>query len=284
MNDAAHAEWIVETSDATFERDVIERSKEKPVVLDFWATWCQPCLMLKPMLEQLAEEYQGRFVLVKAEQESNYQTIAAFRVDAFPTVFGVVDGQPVDFFRGLLRPPQLRQWIDRLLEAAEVAHAGRLEDTDPAAAEAEYREGLQESPDDERLLIGLARVLLKLGKRDESRENIAKLEARGYLEPEAEKVKAALDLSKQERVDINELRQRVSANPGDYAARVALAKALAAQSYYEEALETSLEVVEEDRAGEGEAARKLMLEIFQVLPDDSPLRATYQRKLSAALY
>jgi putative thioredoxin len=284
MNDTTHPEWIVETSDATFEQDVIERSKKTPVVLDFWATWCQPCLMLKPVLEQLADEYQGRFVLVKAEQQSNQKALAEFRIEAFPTVFGVVGGQPVDYFLGLMRPAQLRQWIDRLLQSSGMLEAQQLEETDPFAAEAAYRRALAELPQDERLQIGLARVLLNQGKRDECRQLINHLETRGYLEPEAERIKAALDLTDVTGVNVADLRQRVKSNPKDYAARMELARALAAQSRYEEALAAALDVVEQDLGGAGDDARKLMIEIFQVLPDGSPLKTTYQRKLSAALY
>jgi putative thioredoxin len=284
MNDTPHSAWIIETSDATFEQDVIERSQKTPVVLDFWATWCQPCLMLKPVLEQLADEYQGRFVLVKAEQQSNQKALAEFRIEAFPTVFGVVGGQPVDYFVGLFRPAQLRQWIDRLLQSSELVQAQQLEETDPAAAEAEYRRALAESPGNEQLQIGLARVLLNQGNQDESRRIIEQLEARGFLEPDAEKIKATLDLTGAKGRDVRELREQVKNSPDNYAARVELARALAAQSQYEEALATSLEVVERDLGGAGDDARKLMLEIFQVLPDGAPLKTTYQRKLSAALY
>jgi len=284
MSEPAHPNWIVETSDAAFEQDVIERSKQAPVVLDFWATWCQPCLMLKPVLEDLANEYQGRFVLVEAEQQSNGQALKDFNVEAYPTVFGIVNGEPVDYFMGLMRPPQLRQWIDRLLALGERARPQQLEETDPAAAEAEYRKLLESSPDDEGLQIALARVLLKLDKSDEVRQILSNLEERGYLEPEAEKVKAALDLSAKDGADVDELRREAEANPGDYSRKVKLAEGLAAQSQYEEALAVCLAAVEEDRAGAGESARKLMLEIFQVLPADSSLKTMYQRRLSAALY
>jgi RNA-directed DNA polymerase len=183
MAEATHPDWIIETSDATFEQDVIERSKQTPVVLDFWATWCQPCLMLKPVLEQLANEYQGRFVLAKAEQESNMQTLRSFNVEAFPTVFGVVGGEPVDYFVGLMRPEQLRGWIDRLLQVGEATHTQQLEETDPPAAEAEYRKMLEASPDDDGLQIGLARVLLAQGKSEECRQILQRLEERGFLAP-----------------------------------------------------------------------------------------------------
>ncbi|MBW3600409.1 MAG: tetratricopeptide repeat protein [Planctomycetes bacterium] len=284
MAEAAHSEWIIDTADETFEQDVIERSKQTPVVLDFWATWCQPCLMLKPVLEQMAQEYQGRFVLAKAEQQSNDRALKDFNVEAFPTVFGVVNGEPVDYFMGLMRPEQLRGWIDRLLQLGEAATAQHLEEADPLAAEAEYRKMLEAAPDDDRLQIGLARVLLAQGKTEECRQILRTLEERGFLEPEAEKLKATLDLSAKEGADVEKLRQQAEANPNDYAQKVKLAEAIAAQSQYEEALDLCLEVVEEDRAGAGESARKLMVEIFQVLPADSSLKTTYQRRLSAALY
>jgi putative thioredoxin len=239
--------------------------------------------MLKPMLEQLANEYAGRFVLVKAEQQACMGALQEFRVEAFPTVFALVGGQPVDYFVGLMRPPQLRQWVDRLLEYAEVQQLERLEESDPAAAEAEYRKRLQSAPEEERLLIGLARVLLNQDQREESGRIIAKLEGRGYLEPEAEKIKAALDLAGADGGNTAELRKQVEANPADYGLRLQLAHAYAARSQYEDALSTALAIVEEGGSVRDDA-RKLMLEIFQVLPDDAPLKTSYQRKLSAALY
>jgi putative thioredoxin len=239
--------------------------------------------MLKPVLEQLAKEYAGRFVLVEAEQQSNWKALEEFRVDGYPTVFAVVGGQPVDYFAGLMRPQQLRQWIDRLLEYAELSHVLRLEESDPAAAEAEYRKALEAAPNNERLQIGLARVLLNQGKRDECREIIDRLASRGYLEPEAEKLKAALDLSGAASGDIADLQKQTAANPNDDALKLQLAQAFAARSEYEDALATALSIVEDGGPGRDDA-RKLMVEVFQVLPDDAPLKTTYQRKLSAALY
>lgn len=276
--------WIVETTQENFQRDVFERSREVPVVVDFWAAWCQPCKMLAPLLEQAAKERAGKFVLVKAETDHNPQAAGEFGVSSIPAVFGVSGGQVVDFFQGLLSPEQLGQWLDRLLEIAEFTRASALEATDPAAAEALYRALAERHPKEAGPQIGLARVLLAQEQVDEARQLIEKLAARGFLEPEAEKVKSALDLRGKQSLDLTACRAAVAKNPGDLSARWQLAQALAGHGAHQEALDQCLELVSLDRKGLGEQARVLMLEIFRVLPDDSDLTGAYRRKLSSALY
>jgi len=281
--------WIVDTTDATFEADVIERSRDAPVVVDFWAEWCQPCRMLSPLLEKLAREMDGKFVLVKANTEQAPQAATEFAVQAIPTVFGVRDGQPVDFFTGLLPEPALREWLDRLLpsEAQVAVQAGRLQlESDPQAAEAKFREALKLDENEPAAKIALADALARQQRLTEAAELIADLQQRGFLEPEAERVKAALELQKegQQAGDVDELRSAVAANPADLNARLKLAEALAARQDYEEALQISLELVEQDRKAVGKSARQIMLDIFQVLPEGSELTTEYRRRLSTALY
>jgi putative thioredoxin len=275
---------IVETTDATFERDVFERSKDVPVVVDFWAAWCQPCRMLAPLLEQAAREAPGKFVLVKAETDHCPRAAAEFNVQSIPAVFGVCGGEAVDFFQGLLSPDQLKQWLERLLDLAEFTRAGKLEATDPAGAEAVYHAFAEKHPNEPRAQIGLARALLAQGRCDECREIIERLAARGFLEPEAEKVKAAVDLSGKESLDLAACRAAAERDPKDLEARWQLAQALAGHGEHQGALDQCLELVRLDRKGLGEQARLLMLEIFRVLPEDSELTNGYRRKLSSALY
>ena len=136
----ADSAWISSTTDATFAADVLERSRERPVVVDFWASWCQPCMLLKPVLEKLAVEYDGRFHLVKAETEHNQEAAAQFNVGGIPAVYGLSGGELVDEFAGLLPEPQLRIWIDRVITAGDLVAVERLEASDSVAAEARYRE------------------------------------------------------------------------------------------------------------------------------------------------
>ncbi len=276
--------WIVETDEPTFEQDVFERSKETPVVVDFWAAWCAPCRMLAPVLESLADEYAGRFVLVKADTDRVPGAAGQFGVQGIPAVYGVIGGQVVEYFAGALPEEQIRPWLDRLLAAAELDQATRLEETDPAAAEATYRKLLEQVPNEATASIGLARSLIAQERDDEARAVIDQLQERGFLEPEAEKVKAELELRGMKGGNIDELRTNAQSNPDDLNVQFQLAEALAAAKQYEPALELCLKIVERDKKGVGEQARQLMVDVFRVLPDDSELTPTYRRRLSTLLY
>lgn len=287
MTDAAS--WVLETSDADFERDVIERSMRQPVVVDFWAQWCGPCRMLGPVLEKLAAEAQGQFLLVKAEVERTQQAAAAWGVSSIPAVFGVRGGQVVDQFIGVLPEPQLREWLARLQPSpAErlVAEAAELADRDPAAAEAKLREALSLAPKQDAIKLALARVLLAQDRAVESEEWVQELADRGYLEPEAEQLQAELALRRMARETggLEPARAAAAAAPDDRQAQWKLAQALAGGRQYEEALEQALRLVQLDRRGFGEPARELMVELFRVLGPDHELTTTYRRKLSSALY
>lgn len=279
---------VVETSEATFERDVLERSKELPVVVDFWAAWCAPCRRLGPVLEALADEYAGKFVLVKADADQCPAVAGSFGVRSLPTVFAVKDGAIVDGFMGALPESDIRVFLDRLMPTpleTLVAEGRALEATDPAAAEAKYRAVLESSPNDEKALTALAGVLLTLGRVEDCEKTLQHLERRGPLGDEAERIKARLVLrgGAEDAGDIASCRAALAAAPGDRALQFRLAEALAAAGQTVEALDLCLVLVEEDRKGKGEDARKLMLAIFQTLPDDSELLGQYRRKLSFVL-
>jgi len=274
----------IDASDETFERDVFHRSRDLLVVVDFWAEWCAPCRMLGPILEELAAEYAGRFVLVRADSDQLREAAMRFRVQSIPAVFGVVDGEIVDAFMGALPESQIRSWLNRLLLSSSLAHAGRSETTDPPLAEEKYRAVLAESPNEAAAAIGLARVLLAQDREDETRDVIRQLESRGFLEPEAEKVKAHLQLRESSQVDVSSRREAAEADPNDLQAQLELGEALAGSGQHQEALDVLLSLVERDRHGVGELARKMMLDVFRVLPDDSELVQQYRRKLSTVLY
>ena len=276
--------WIINTTDETFQTDVFDKSHETVVVVDFWADWCQPCRMLGPILEGLAKEYEGKFLLVKADTAETPEAAKQFQVQGIPAVFAVIDGQVIDYFAGALPEDQIRGWLEALFTASLLAEAQRLEDISPEAAEAKYRQLAEQAPNDVNSRIGLARVLLAQERLDDCQEVIDELEKRGFLEPEAEKIKAALELRGMQGEDIDQLRADADAAPDNFQLQLQLAEALAGGQQYEAALQTCLSLVEKDRKGVGDQARQVMIDIFRVLPDDSELTTEYRRKLSMALY
>jgi putative thioredoxin len=288
MPETAPHPFIVETTSENFATEVVERSHAVPVVVDFWAEWCQPCRMLGPILEMLAGEYQGRFILAKADTEKVSEIASGFGVRSIPAVFAIRDGQVVDSFVGVLPEASLRAWLDRIMPTpAEllVIEARALEPTDPDAARAKYLEAVALAPTEPSPKIGLARLALEQGRLDEARGMIEQLELRGFLEPEAETLKAQLTLRGKAEPDgnLDSLLAEHKTNPTDRPKQLALSEALASAGRYEEALTLALDLVEGDRRGSGEPARKLMIAIFQLLPADSSLANDYRRRLSLAL-
>lgn len=290
MNDIADkSPWVVEADEASFQQLAVERSRELLVVVDFWAPWCQPCRLLGPILEKLAAEYDGKFLLVKADTEKVPNIAAGFGVQSIPAVYAMRDGQLIDYFVGLLPEGQLRSWIDRQLPSAAeqlVTEARSLEATDAEAAEAKYAEAARLDANLASARIALASLMLGQGRTDEARTMLDELEARGFLEPEAERLKAELHLASSGEAppDLEALRAAAKNDPQNLGARLALAEALATQRQFEEALETALAIVQTHKKEFAEPARKLMVDIFRLLPDDSPLVTDYRRRLSTALY
>lgn len=279
---------VIEATSETFVREVIERSSTVPVVVDFWAPWCGPCRMLSPVLEKLAGEYAGEFVLAKVDIDQNPDVAGQFGVRSIPAVFGVRDGAVADAFVGVKPESVIRIWIDRLLptEVELLADAARrLESSDPRAAEAKYGQALALQIDLPQAQIGLARIALADRQIEDAAARLAALERRGFLEPDAERLKAELILKTQAEGagSVESARAALAPHPDDLKLKFALAEALAAADQYTKALSLCLDLVERDRNGVGEQARQTMVAIFRLLPPGDELVTEYQRQLSLVL-
>lgn len=277
------SEWTIETTDETFEKDVIERSATLPVVVDFWAEWCAPCRMLAPVLQTVIDKRQGEFILVKAETEQCQTAAGSFQVSSIPAVYLVYKGQVVDYFAGVLPEAELERWLDQSKGRFKLLEAEALEAETPLQAADIYREFLEVEPNAYPVMISLARALILANKNEEAAEWIEKLESRGFLEPEAEKVKAQLELNSLDHGDVLTIRQQFDAHPGDLDLHLQLAKALMANSTYEEALELCLKIIAQEKTGRGEEAKQLMLDVFRIWSDEAQVR-DFRKRLSMLLY
>ncbi|MDB5390381.1 MAG: trxA 2 [Planctomycetaceae bacterium] len=281
--------WIIQPTAETFEKEVIERSLQTPVIVDFWAPWCEPCKLLGPTLEKLAEEGQGKFILAKIDVDQSPEIAQWFGVQQIPVVFAIQGGQAVDQFMGNVPEAQIREWLQQFQPSPLqilLRDAATLEATSATEADAKYREALELEKDNPTAKIGLTRVLMAQHRDEEARALIAEMEARGFLEPEAQPVKAELELraAALETGGVPAARAAVAAQPENLDLQLQLADTLAASHAYPEALEICLNLVKQHRATMGEKAKTTMVQIFQALGASSELAQQYRRKLSTALY
>ena len=281
--------FVINVTRATFQQDIVQKSMELPVVIDFWAPWCNPCRQLAPILEALATEMGGKFILAKVNTDEEPEIAQAFRVESLPTVFAMIQGQPVDQFSGLLSAEQVREWVSRLLPspAQQLAQeAMALIETDPKTAESKFREALLLAPDEDSLKILLARVVLSQGRLDECATIIEGLEKRGFLEPEAERLKSELDVRRTaaESGGVEVARKAAEADPTNLILQIHLADAYAASQQHRKALELCLDIVQKDFGEARAEAKTTMVKIFDMLGPASELTGEYRRKLATALY
>jgi putative thioredoxin len=277
------ATFVKDVDTAGFQREVVERSKEVPVVVDFWAAWCGPCKVLGPLLEKLAGQFEGGFELAKVDVDSNQELAGQFGVQGIPTVVGFKDGVAVSQFTGALPEPSVLQWLREIVPSEAdllVATAGDLLDEgDAAAAERGYREALAIDPGHVEAAVGLASLLIDAGNNDEALALLASLPPT----PEVERLQAAARMGTVDISAIPALQAALAADPENDPVRVELGRALAADHQFEASLEVLLEAVA--RGGETrDDARKAMLDVFEVIGPDHQLTTSYRRSLASALF
>ncbi|NNE79861.1 MAG: co-chaperone YbbN [Silicimonas sp.] len=296
-SDAAPADLIKDSSEATFMADVIEASQTVPIIVDFWAPWCGPCKQLTPAIEGAVKDAKGAVRLVKVNVDENQAIAGQLRVQSIPTVYAFWQGQPVDGFQGAVPASEIKAFIDRVVQASGGEADGGLSDaiesaeqmlTEGAAADAAqvFAAVLQEDATNAAAYGGLARSYLALEQVEQAEQLLANAPEEIASAPEIEAVRAQLELARQaaDAGPVAELRAAVEADPMDHQARFDLALALHAAGDVEAAVDELLELYSRNANWNDGAAKAQLFTIFDALKPNDPVALDGRRRLSSMIF
>jgi len=291
---AAPADLISDVSEATFMADVIEASKEVPVIVDFWAPWCGPCKQLTPAIEGAVTAARGKVRLAKVNVDENQMIAGQMRVQSIPTVYAFWQGQPVDGFQGALPGSEVKAFVDKVAALAGDGGLGEaLEAAEEMLAQGAAADAAQtfaaifgEDPGNAAAYGGLVRAHVAAGQLDQAAALLDKAPAEVKGAPELDAARAQIDLARQAETagPVAELRAAVEADPADLEARFDLAAALQASGETEAAVAELLELFRRDREWNDGAAKAQLFTIFDALPPKDPIALAGRRKLSSMIF
>jgi putative thioredoxin len=295
--DGAASPYIKDSSITTFAADVLDASREVPVIVDFWAPWCGPCKQLTPALEKAVTAANGAVRLVKINVDENQEIARQLRIQSIPTVYAFRDGQPVDGFMGAIPESQIKQFVQNLAggEGGGHDHAAEIlamadqafEAGDVGQAAQAYAHVLQDEPGHPKAVAGLARCYLKSGDVERAKQTLALVSPENANDEAVRAVTAELSLRETAAAATGknaELEAKLAANPNDHQARFDLALALEGAGDRDGAIEQLLDIVRRDRKWNEEAARKQLVTLFDAMGPTDERTIAARRKLSSILF
>jgi len=282
--------YSFDVSDTDFMQNVIEASMQTPVLVDFWATWCQPCQILKPLLEKIADANQGRFLLAKVNTEENQQIAMQFGIRSIPAVKLFINGEVVDEFMGALPENDILAFLDKNIPRESDALVDQadtlLSEGDLESAMDIIKQANQMDPANTRVLVTYAKICVAQGNHDEAKAVIQSLSEDLKASAEIVALQTQMEFAEltADTPSAAELQQILLDNPDDHDSRYKLAALQISTGEVESALDNLLVIMQKDRNYQDDAARKLMLKIFDALGADSPLVTIYRRKMMNLMF
>lgn len=276
---------VIDVDEAGFEADVLQRSTEVPVVIDFWAEWCEPCKQLSPLLERLAQEYSGRFVLAKIDVDANQMLMQQFGIQGIPAVFAVVVSQALPLFQGAAPETQIRQTLDQLIQVAEERFGltGIAVDTEASPDEAAAPAAVPQGPYDAVLEAAVQALDAgDFGGAVQAYKNVLSDDP-GNTEAKLGLAQAEL-LRRVQDMDQQKVRQDAAENPADVTAQIAAADLDLVGGHVEDAFGRLVETVRRTAGEDRDAVRVRLLELFEVVGPDDPRVTAARSALARVLF
>ena len=284
---------IIDITQDQFIEEVIEKSKSVPVVVDFWAPWCGPCKQLTPVLEKLVNNKNGKVILAKINVDENQGIAGQLNIQSIPTVYGFIDGKPVDAFQGAQPESKIEEMINKLIDAAPGNEIPKiLEEADLLFKDQKFEEAqkiyetlIGLDPGNPKVIGGLLRCLVQLKKYDDAREMLESLDDNTLKNEEILKINKLLaNLNEDGGQDMEELKLFVKNNPNDKEKRFELAKKFLSSNESEGGFNELLIIFEQDPKWNEEAAKRKLLEYFDLLGFNDPNVLEARKKLSSLMF
>jgi putative thioredoxin len=282
--------YAFDVNAATFQQYVIENSFKVPVLVDFWAEWCAPCKSLKPVMENLAAEYDGQFLLAKIDTDAEQELAQQFGVRSLPTVKVFKDGQAVDEFMGAQPESVIRELLEKHVERESdklyTEAISILEQGQPEAAAAILEKAREMDPGNRRVTLAAANLHLTQGEAEKAQALLNELpyEMRQEDEVKAMAAKINIALATANAPDIETLRQEIEKDPANLTARLQLANQSVAMGDFETGMNEFLEIMKRDRSFHEDAGRNGLINCFEMLGGQGELVSTYRRKMTSLMY
>ena len=285
---------VIDINQDQFLEEVVEKSKTTPVLVDFWAPWCGPCKQLTPVLEKLVNSKNGKIILAKVNVDENQGIAAQLKIQSIPTVYGFVDGKPIDAFQGAQPESQIEKMIDKLIEATPGNEIPKLlEEAESFFKDQKFDEALQIyenlislDPGNPKCISGMLRCLMQLNRYQDASEILESLDEKTIEDPEIQKIKKLIENmnSSSEGKTVEELKSILSNDTNNHDLRFELAEKYFSQNQSAEAFQELLHIFSHDSKWNDEAAKRKLLEYFDLLGFTDPNVVEARKKLSSLMF